>query len=83
MQIAPEHVVATGPPWDTTVCARIRVWLPDGAGQNVYDNRGVIWGYLRWGRLHRYEVFEDTGPIDAVDAWLAEHRPELAVPIAN
>jgi hypothetical protein len=29
-------------------------------GQLVYDNRYVIWASLRWGRMHAYEVYEDT-----------------------
>jgi ketosteroid isomerase-like protein len=78
LQIVADEVVAVGPPWKTTVCIRGHDWLHDESGATVYANRYVIWGHLRWGRLHRYEVYEDTGkPVD-LDRWLTEHRPELA-----
>jgi ketosteroid isomerase-like protein len=78
IQIVPDEVVATGPPWDTTVCLRCRAWLPDADDSRVYENRAVIWGHLRWGRLRRYEVYEDTQRADELDAWVTEHRPGLA-----
>jgi hypothetical protein len=34
---------------------------------------------MSWGRLKQYEVYEDTRRVDELDAYLAEHRPELAV----
>ena len=50
---------------------------PDGS--RVYENRFVIWGRMSWGRLREYEVYEDTQESAKLDAWLTEHRPELAV----
>ena len=41
----------------------------------------MIWGHLRWGRLHRYEVYEDTEATQPLDPWLAEHRPDLAAAV--
>jgi ketosteroid isomerase-like protein len=77
------EIVAVGPPWKTTVCIRGHDWLHDASGATIYANRYVIWGHLRWGRLHRYEVYEDTSkPVD-LDRWLTEHRPEIAEPIAR
>ena len=81
-QIAPEQIVAAGPPWSTAVVVRVHVWLRDEAGTLVYDNRGVLWGELRWGRLWRYEVIEDTKVAEPADRWIAEHHPELAAPVA-
>ena len=46
---------------------------PDGT--RVYENRGVIVGQMRWGRMVEYEVFEDTHAVEAFDAWLSEHEP--------
>jgi ketosteroid isomerase-like protein len=80
VQIDADEVVAVGPPWSTTVCVRGRAWCNDG-GRPVYDNRYVIWGRLRWGRLQRYEVYEDTGRADALDRWLAAQRPELSAAV--
>ena len=73
----PDEVVAVGPPWNTTVCVRGH---DDSThdGQRVYENRFVIWGRMSWGRLKEYEVYEDTHLANEFDAWLAEHRPQLA-----
>ena len=80
-QIEPTEVVAVGPPWRTTVSVRCHVWLPDDDGGLVYDTRAVIWGHLRWGKLARYEVFEDTELASTADAWIAEYRPEFAAAV--
>ncbi len=78
LQIYPDEVVAQGFPWSTTACIRGHIELRDGNGTTVYDNRYVIWGRLVWGRLTEYEVYEDTQKSDQLDAWLAQHRPEIA-----
>lgn len=78
LQIYPDEVVAKGPPWRTTVCVRGRVHLDDSRSERVYENRYVIWGRISWGRLNRYEVYEDTHKANELDRWLTEHRPELA-----
>ena len=80
LQIYPDEVVVTGWPWNTTACIRGRIHLRDPSGVIVYENRFVIWGRLAWGRLREYEVYEDTQKSAQLDAWLAEHRPELAQP---
>lgn len=79
IQIYPDEVIAKGFPWNTTVCVRGRDHLRDAGGAIVYENRYVIWGRMAWGRLKEYEVYEDTHAPAALDAYLAEHRPELAV----
>ncbi len=52
--------------------------LDGPGGERVYENRFVIWGTLRWGRLTEYEVYEDTHKANVFDAWLAEHEAERA-----
>jgi ketosteroid isomerase-like protein len=79
IQIFPDEVVAKGWPWNTTLCVRGRDNLRGPAGELVYENRYVIWGHLEWGRLKRYEVYEDTHKADELDGYLREHRPELGV----
>jgi ketosteroid isomerase-like protein len=74
----PDEVSASGPPWNTTVCIRGRSWWDNSAGERIYDNRFVIWGKLRWGRLAAYEVYEDTEKAAALDAYLEAHEPALA-----
>lgn len=78
LQIYPDEVVAKGPPWSTTACIRGQIHLRDESGAIVYRNRYVIWAHLVWGRLREYEVYEDTQASARFDAWLSEHRPELA-----
>jgi ketosteroid isomerase-like protein len=77
IQTFPDEVVAAGPPWRTSLCIRARDYLLDADGATVYENRYVIWGRMRWGRLTDYEVYEDTHKANVLDEWLAEHRPEL------
>jgi ketosteroid isomerase-like protein len=78
LQIYPDEVVVTGWPGNTTACIRGRIHLRDESGAIVYENRFVIWGHLAWGRMRQYEVYEDTQASARLDAWLSEHRPELA-----
>jgi ketosteroid isomerase-like protein len=78
IQIYPDEVIARGMPWNTTVCVRGHDYLNGPDGETVYENRYVIWGRMRWGRLKDYEVYEDTHKANELDAYLAEHRPELA-----
>lgn len=76
LQIFADEVAVTGWPWRSTVCIRGTDHLNDQSGEIVYENRYVIWGHLRWGKLTDYEVYEDTEKSRALDDWLAEHRPE-------
>ena len=78
LQTFPEEVVASGFPWRTTVCVRGVDHLRAPSGEVVYENRFVIWGHMKWGRLIDYEVYEDTIKPRALDAWLARERPDQA-----
>jgi ketosteroid isomerase-like protein len=71
LQIYPDQVVAAGPPWKMTLCVRGHVDLHSPEGEKVYDNSYVIWGLIRWGKLTKYEVFEDTQKTGRVDEYLA------------
>jgi ketosteroid isomerase-like protein len=54
-----EEVAVSGWPWNTTVATRITVsgiWA-DGA---PYRNQAVQWATLRWGKMTRDVVLEDT-----------------------
>jgi ketosteroid isomerase-like protein len=74
LQIYPDEVMVTGWPWRMTISVRGHVHLHDPHGALVYDNRYVLWGTLRWGRLAQYEVYEDTQKSAALDEYLAEHE---------
>ena len=79
IQIYADEVVAKGWPWSTTLCIRGHDFLRGPGGELVYENRYVIWGNMSWGKLKRYEVYEDTHKVNEFDAYLTEHRPELAL----
>jgi ketosteroid isomerase-like protein len=78
IQAFPDEVVATGFPWNTTVCIRGHDYLHSPRGEPVYENRFVIWGRMSWGRIKEYEVYEDTQKAKALDDYLAVNEPALA-----
>jgi ketosteroid isomerase-like protein len=71
------EVLVSGPPWDTTVCARFddRARAPDGT--IVYENRAMIFLKTRWGKVVSEEIFEDTEKVTAFDRWLEQNEPAL------
>ena len=79
IQIYADEVVAAGLPWSMKVCIRGHDYLKTAEGETVYENRYVIWAKLRWGRIEEYETYEDTQKPKALDAWFAEHQPQLAL----
>ena len=79
LQIFADEAVATGPPWNMTLCLRGHVYLKSPNGATVYENRYVIWGHMAWGLLRDYEVYEDTQRTNALTSTSA---PDL-VPSAG
>lgn len=77
LQTFPDEVVATGFPWNTTICVRGHDYLHSPRGETVYENRFVIWGRMAWGRLKEYEVYEDTIKPRALDEYLTANQPAL------
>jgi ketosteroid isomerase-like protein len=75
IQIFADEVVATGPPWNMTVCIRGTDYLKSPEGETVYENRYVLWGRMAWGRLQEYEAYEDTQASKALDDYLAAVGP--------
>ena len=72
LQLEPEEIVVAGWfPWSLTVCVKAtdRALGPDG--DTVYENRGVIFGKIAWGKIKSYELFLDTHKIAAFDDYLA------------
>ena len=81
LQIFADEVVATGPPWNMTLCLRGHVYLKSPNGATVYENRYVIWGHMAWGLLRDYEVYEDTQRTKGLDEYLgAGHHHAGLVP---
>jgi ketosteroid isomerase-like protein len=79
LQIFPDQVVATGLPWNMTLCVRGHIYLRTADGEAVYENRFVIWGTMAWGKLRDYEVYEDTEQTAELERYLAtsEKSPSL------
>lgn len=62
-----EDILVNGPPWNLRVAVRAHDHRadPDG-GPDLYNNRVVAFLEMRWGRLRRWEDYEDT---ERVSAW--------------
>ena len=61
VQFEVEDILVTGPPWNLRVALRTRTIAADPAGgDDRYNNRAVAFLELRWGRLVRWEDYEDT-----------------------
>ena len=73
IQLQIEDILVNGPPWNLRVAVRGRTLAADSAGgDDRYNNRAVAFLELRWGRLIRWEDYEDT---ERVSAW---HRRRYA-----
>lgn len=67
IQLEIEDIVVNGPLWNLRVAVRARTIAADPAGgKDRYNNRAVAFLELRWGRLIRWEDYEDT---ERVSAW--------------
>ncbi len=69
VQFEVEDVLVNGPPWNTRIAVRVRDYIPgaDGAA-DVYNNRAILFQEIRWGRLTRWETYEDTQRVADWDA---------------
>ncbi len=52
--------MVNGPPWNTRIALRVHDFRPGPDGGDEYVNRAVAVLELRWGRLVRWEDYEDT-----------------------
>lgn len=68
IQFQVEDILVNGPPWNTRVAVRAHNFAPgpDG-GADSYNNRAVLFLEVRWGRLIRWEDYEDTQRVAAWD----------------
>jgi ketosteroid isomerase-like protein len=73
----PDEVAVGGFPWNMRVAIRGRSWWDSPAGERIYENRFVIFGHIRWGKLRDYEVYEDTEKAQALDDYLEANQPAL------
>ena len=71
LQLEPEEIFVQGWPWDTRVAVHFtdRARRPDG--ELVYENRGMLYARVRWGKIRFGTVYEDTQKVAAFDEYLA------------
>lgn len=62
-----EDILVNGPPWNTRIAVRAYDFIPGPANTpDAYANRAVLFLEVRWGRVVRWEDYEDT---ERVAAW--------------
>ena len=67
IQFQIEDILVNGPPWNTRIAVRAYNFIAGPQGHDdAYNNRALLFLELRWGRLVRWEDYEDT---ERVAAW--------------
>ena len=78
LQLEIRQFVVSGWPWNTSVCVLFTDFAQDDSGNVVYENSGVIYARISWGKITFQENFEDTEKVTAFDAYLAAHEPSAS-----
>lgn len=74
IQFRIEDILVNGPPWNTRIAVRVHDFIPSPRGEgDIYNNRALLFLELRWGRLVRWEDYEDTERVAAWDAATTTH----------
>ncbi|MCE9622355.1 MAG: nuclear transport factor 2 family protein [Actinomycetia bacterium] len=68
IQFVIEDILVNGPPWNTRIALRVHVFIPGTDGHDAYNNRATAFLEARWGRLVKWEDYEDTERVAAFDA---------------
>lgn len=68
IQVGIEDILVNGPPWNTRVALRAHDFLTGPDGTDAYNNRYIDFIEIAWGRLRRFEVYEDSERVTAWDA---------------
>jgi ketosteroid isomerase-like protein len=66
-----EDILVNGPPWRLRAAVRATDHARAPDGTIVYTNRLVSFLEMRWGRLRRWEVYEDTERTHSLDTAIA------------
>ncbi len=73
-----EDILVNGPPWNTRVAIRAHDYIVESDGTDSYNNRAIDFIEIAWGRVRRFEVYEDTERVAALDAEQALVGPSPA-----
>lgn len=69
VQFQIEDILVNGPPWNTRIGVRLHSFVGDtDGGADTYNNRALLFLEVKWGRLVRWEDYEDTERVAAWDA---------------
>jgi ketosteroid isomerase-like protein len=71
LQIEPDEILTKGGPWGTTICVHFTDRAHDADGAVIYENHGVLYFKMRWGKIVYGIVYEDTQKVAAFDEYLA------------
>jgi ketosteroid isomerase-like protein len=82
LQLEPEEVLVAGPPWRTTVCIHFTDHATGSGGDVVYENAGVLFAKMTWGKITFGTVYEDTQKVADFDDYLAAHEPPRPEPVS-
>lgn len=76
-----EDILVNGPPWNTRIALRVQSHKPGPlGGPDEYNNRAIALLEIRWGRLMRWEDYEDT---ERVAAWDLHRAASGAVAVSD
>jgi ketosteroid isomerase-like protein len=73
VHIDPDDILIQGPPWNMSICVRFTDHALGPRGERVYENRGVIYGKMAWGKITLQEDHENTHAVAAFDEYLLAH----------
>lgn len=76
IKVQVHQILLNGPPWNTKICVRFSDWAKSSDGTVFYENSGVIYGIIAWGKIRLQQDFEDTEKVTALDRYIAAH-PEF------
>jgi len=82
LQLEPREILVGGPPWRSHVCIRFADHATGPDGETVYENTGVLFTTMSWGKIRFGTVYEDTQKVAAFDDYLTRHEGELAAAVA-
>src|SRR5215831_6901252 len=51
IQMEVDDILVNGPPWNMRAAARVRDWIVDADGNQLYANRAVLFVNARWGKI--------------------------------
>jgi ketosteroid isomerase-like protein len=80
IQFEIEDILVNGPPWNLRIALRAHNFIPVAGQSDAYNNRAVAFMEIRWGRLKRWEDYEDT---QRVAAWDTARREAGVTPAST